>query len=97
MAKRTVGRDKLSVPPSFFIPDGVDEFEYQSESVEDDASEEYDEIGEETDELSPVYTITIVSQTPKKSDDGLSTVVDVVVEVTDTVGADNYELRVAKV
>jgi hypothetical protein len=93
MAKRTVGKEKVSIPHSFFIPDGVEEFNYELEYGDEEV---FDEFGETIEVIEPVYSISIVEQTIRRSDDGVNSVVDVIVEVEDTTGADNYELRVTK-
>lgn len=93
--RKPVGKDKVSIPKSFFIPEGVDEFTYEREL--EDEYEEFSEIGEDEESVEPVYTITIVSQKIRKTEKGKNVVVDVVVEVEDSTGADDYELRIAPV
>ena len=87
-------RQKIKVPHDVYIPDGVDELQYEYVEV-DDTEYDFDE-GESntgpTGELDlPVpQAFTIISQTVRESKDG-SQVVDIAIEVTDL---DGYEVEV---
>lgn len=110
MASKPVIRSKTELDPMFFIPEGVeelvynDEFETTEPSEEEvevsysDYSDEYDVEDDNNYYEGPATPeiIGVVSQTIRRLPSGQQ-VVDVVIEVSDVAGAENYEVRVTKV
>lgn len=70
-----------------------DDIDVQIESYEDESSELDEE--EVSGDIETPENIEIVSQTVRTAPDGRQ-VIDVVIEVTDVVGAINYDVRVTK-
>ena len=98
-------RDTEYLDPTFFIPDGLKEWEYDPnrnlvEYEDDGLGNDTDLVDEGTgsgapDKLQVPDGFRIVSQKVRKLRDG-SQVVDVVLYVDDVPGATKYELRVTK-
>ena len=102
--KRPIRRRVDYIHPTFAIPEGVDELEYDpkfrtiddDEETDDSLDDVYlvdsatDEIEEESTIDTP-DTITIVSQLIRTGPGGTQTV-DVVFDIEDVSGATNYEL-----
>ena len=93
-------------PTLFFIPPDVIDFRSQTRDPNADEPTEYDPGLDDTDgevdvpddgsdDLATPSWLNVVSQTARSSSDG-RTVVDVVVEVEDILGALTYEVRVTR-
>lgn len=93
-------------PALFFIPPDVIDFRSQTRDPNADEPTEYDPGLDDTDsgvdvpddggiDLATPSWMNVVSQTPRSSSDG-RTVVDVVIEVEDVLGALTYEVRVTR-
>jgi hypothetical protein len=103
MAQRSVRRAATEIDPMFEIPEGVDELVYIDEGYEVD-DDELDGTGDgtisivdETDgsqgpETIAPYIKGIIEQIVRRQADG-SQVIDVVLDVTDIFGANDYEVR----
>lgn len=97
MAKKIPGRDKTVIPNSFFIPEGLEEYTYEDDFTDVDEMGDFQgTVNDGNQEIIDNYfTIDVVSQTLRVTPDGINAVVDVVLEVDDATGADNYEIRVS--
>lgn len=104
--KRPVKRDTKILDPLHFLPEGVDELEFDRGGVyvdEDSETVLFDDIGVDvgpgipggTEQLATPRILGIVSQTVKTQANGAQTVT-VVLDVTDVLGAVNYEFKVAR-
>ncbi len=105
--QRAVKRDIKTLDPLFFLPEGVDELEFDRGGVfiDEDANVNLiDDIEVDVDpgvpggpqQLTTPRILGIVSQTIKTQSNGAQTVT-VVLDVSDVVGATNYEFKVAGV
>ena len=98
MAKKSVRWLETEVHPMFHIPDGADELVYGDDDfdIPDDSvagTPITDDDG--SDDSNTPKILGIVSQTLRRHPDG-TTVVDVVLNVSDIVGYDKYEVRITK-
>lgn len=102
MARKAVTPATLKVDRNFYIPDGLESVEYDSNDPTDDSAAEAvvgsSEGGEAGGEGAGVLVpdrLKIISQTLRTNKGG-EMVVDVVVEVPDVKGVIKYDLRVTK-
>lgn len=105
-----VNREKRYIDPMFYIPDGIspevwaydedEDFGYHDDLAGDDSLSDdslVDEGDDSTDDSPDIVdSLTVISQTLRRGDDG-SLIVDVVVEVDDIPGTTKYEFRITKV
>lgn len=112
MANNPVQKTVKTLPNSFYIPDGVTEFEYgdvddvfvdgdttTDENVSDlsDILVDYDVSVVLPDNLIPIpENVTILSQTMRTAPGGQQ-VVDLIIQVDDIDGVDHFEPRATKV
>lgn len=102
-----IRRETDDISPMFYVPDGVDELFYSDEQSVVDTEEDNEPVeisdtfvseddinhydGPETPDI-----IGLTSQTVRTSNTG-NQVIDVVIEVEDIPGIENYEFRVTKI